>query len=86
MNIFRRIEKSTERFDTQLDLKMGGFAQHRTTGFVGRITGVAEFDGDRKLTVELPNGKQLVQLSHREFFLANSAEFIAFAAQQRQAH
>lgn len=81
MNIFRRIEKSTARFEHEL--KMHDYVQHRITSFVGRVTGVAEVDGDRKLSVELPNGKTLSMLSHREFCLANSAEYIAFATRSR---
>lgn len=81
MNIFRRIEKSTARYG--LELKMNDYVQHRITTFVGRVTGVAEVDGDRKLSVELPNGKTLSMLSHREFCLSNTAEYIAFAARTR---
>lgn len=81
MNIFRKIEKETARFEHLLG--MNDFASHRITGMVGRVVGVAEIDGDRKLTVELPNGKTLKMLSHREFLLANGAEYMNYARAAR---
>lgn len=84
MNIFRKVEKEATKFGAaQILLNMNDYAQHTVTGMVGRVVGVADIDGDRKLTVELPNGKTLKMLSHREFCLANSAEYMNYARTAR---
>lgn len=79
MNIFRKTEQQTQRYQNQALLQLGDYAQHNLTKMVGRVVGVTEIDGDRKLSVTLPSGKTLHMLSHREFCLANRAEYSGFA-------
>lgn len=79
MNFFRKVEQQAQRYQNQTLLQLNDYAQHNLTKMVGRVIGVTDIDGDRKLSVELPTGKTLHILSHREFCLANRGEYAAFA-------
>lgn len=62
------------------EFKLNDYAQHKLTKKVGRVIGVTNIGGQRKLSVEWPNGKQALDLAEREFCLASSSEYTHYAS------
>jgi hypothetical protein len=62
-----------------MEYKLGTLVQHKLTKLVGRVTANTVIGGERKLVVELPSGKTLVNLAEREFCLASQGEYSLFA-------